>query len=152
MKNYHNLHTLATTVLLLFVSFTVFGQQAVEKTLVKSFNLGGTQTVALDIDAPVQIQESNNNLLRVQMKIRLENGSEALLKSLVRAGRYNLKHEITEEGTYKIFAPDLGMEVKIGGKPLQDQVSFVISKPKNTMLDAPALEANEEAAATASSL
>jgi len=46
----------------------------------------------------------------------------------------------------------LDMEVKIGGKPLQDQVSFVISKPKNTMLDAPALEASEEAAATASSL
>jgi hypothetical protein len=141
------------TVLLLFVSFVLQGQQLAEKTLVKSFNLGGAQTVALNVDAPVEIRESDSDLLRVQMKITIQNGSDALLKSLVRAGRYNLKHELAEDGTYQITAPALNMPVKIGGKPLADQVTLTIIKPRNVVLSTPEAEkATEEVAETSSSL
>lgn len=152
MKTYTTLHTLTMTVLLLFASFTVRGQQTTEKTLVKSFNLGEAQTVALNVDAPVEVRESDNTLLRVQMKISIQNGSNALLKSLVRAGRYNLKHEVSEDGTYELVAPALDMPVKIGGKPLADQVSFLIIKPRNVTFTAPALQKAKETTKVASSL
>ncbi|NBC09344.1 MAG: hypothetical protein GVY26_19315 [Bacteroidetes bacterium] len=152
MRTYTHMHTLTMTILLLFASFTVMGQQIAEKTLVKSFNLGEAQTVSLNVDAPVEVRETDNPLLRVQMKISIKDGSNALLKSLVRAGRYNLKHAINEEGTYELTAPALDMPVKIGGKPLADQVSFVIIKPRKVAFSAPALEQEKEAAQTASSL
>lgn len=124
-----NIYTSTLTILLLFATTTLIGQQ-VEKTLVKSFNLNGMQTVSLNIDAPVEVVDWDQPFLRVQMHIELDRGSEALLKSLVRAGRYNLTAEETED-TYGIVAPNLGREIKIGGHPLNDRISFVIKKPRN---------------------
>lgn len=123
------------TVLLLFASSFVFGQQA-EKTLVKSFNVGAYETVAIQMDAPVEVQTWNNSLLRIQIHISLESGSDALLKSLVQAGRYNLRHRI-EDGKYEIFAPDMDMLVKIGGKPLKDKVSFKVFAPEGVTVVLP---------------
>lgn len=134
MRNFL-LQSLMLTVLLLFVSSMTYGQQ-VEKTLVKSFNLEGNQQVALQMDGPIEVRTWNNNFLRVQMQVTLREGSEALLKSLVQAGRYNLRHEIEEE-TYKVLAPMLAMEVKVGGKPLQDEVSYIVFAPENVIVKVP---------------
>lgn len=134
MRNFIQ-QSLAVTVLLLFVSFITYGQQ-VEKTLVKSFNLQGNQVVALQMDGPIEVRTWNNNFLRVQMQVTLKEGSEALLKSLVQAGRYNLRHEIGND-TYKVLAPQLGLEVKVGGKPLQDTVSYIVFAPENVVVKVP---------------
>ncbi|MCB9264815.1 MAG: hypothetical protein H6558_07315 [Lewinellaceae bacterium] len=134
MRNFR-LQSLTLTVLLLFVSFMGFGQQ-VEKTLVKSFNLQGNQVVALQMDGPIEVTTWNNNFLRVQMQVTLKEGSEALLKSLVQAGRYNLRYEIDEEA-YKVLAPKLDFEVKVGGKPLQDEVSYIVFAPENVIVKVP---------------
>lgn len=122
-------------VLLLFVSYMSYGQQ-VEKTLVRSFNLQGSQVVALRMDGPIEVKTWNNNFLRVQMEISIEEGSEALLKSLVQAGRYNLVYEINDQA-YTVTAPKLGLEVKVGGKPLQDKVSYIIFAPENILVKVP---------------
>ncbi len=150
MKTTNPFYTLTMTALLLFVSFAVQGQQTVEKTLVKSFNLQGAQTVALNVNAPVEIRKYDGDLLRVQLKISLENGSEALLKSLVRAGRYNLRQDAAQEDAYTIVAPDLDLEVKIGGKPLADQVSLVVFHPENVAVQIPQQEEEEVAEASSS--
>ncbi|MCO6480442.1 MAG: hypothetical protein J5I94_27620 [Phaeodactylibacter sp.] len=123
------------TVLLLFVSFITYGQE-VEKTLVKSFNLQGNQIVALQMDGPIVVKTWNNNFLRVQMQVTLKEGSEALLKSLVQAGRYNLRYEIDGEA-YKVLAPQLGLVVKVGGKPLEDTVSYIVYAPENVLVKVP---------------
>ncbi|MCI4650725.1 hypothetical protein [Phaeodactylibacter sp.] len=124
-----NIYNSTLTILLLFATTTLIGQQ-VEKTLVKSFNLGGLQTVSLNVEAPVEVVDWDQPFMRVQMHIELDRGSEALLKSLVRAGRYNLTAD-EAEGTYSIVAPNLGREIKIGGQPLNDRISFVIKKPRS---------------------
>ncbi len=149
MRKKSNYHTTVLTILLMLVAPMLFGQQA-EKTLVKSFNLEGLQTVSLGIDAPVEITEWDQPFLRVQMHIELETGSEALLKSLVRAGRYNLKGQ-TAKDIYTIIAPDLNREVKIGGQLLADRVTFVINKPRHVQFVQPGAptQPNQE---TASSL
>lgn len=126
----NNIYHYILPALLLFVTTSLIGQQVAEKTLVKSFNLGGLQTVSLDVDAPVEVTSWDQPFLRIQMHIELENGSEGLLKSLVRAGRYSLTAE-QKEGVYHIIAPNLDREVKISGQPLSDRVSFVVKKPRN---------------------
>ncbi len=137
------------TVLLLFVSFMTYGQQ-VEKTLVKSFNLQGNQVVALQMDGPIEVKAWNNDFLRVQMQVTLKEGSEALLKSLVQAGRYNLRYEIDGE-SYKILAPQLGLVVKVGSKPLEDSVSYIVYAPENVLVKVPDSK-SAEGAEVASSL
>lgn len=141
------LHALIQAFLLLFVSVFAYGQE-VEKTLVKSFNLQGNQAVMFEVQGPIEVQTWNNNYLRVQIQVSLENGSETLLKSLVQAGRYNLRYEV-KDGTYTIIAPDLGREVKIGGKLIEDKVSFLINAPENVLVKVP--EAKEAGIVEASS-
>lgn len=130
------------TVLLLFVSLFSFGQ-SVEKTLVKSFNLEGHESVSIEMDAPVEVKTWSNSIMRVQIQINLENGTDALLKSLVQAGRYNLRHKVVD-GEYKIYAPAIDMQVKIGGKPLQDQVSFVVYTPEGVTVNQEKTEETQE--------
>ena len=71
--------------------------------------------------------------MRVQMTISQENTSEAILKSLIKAGRYNLKSEAAEDGL-KIVAPNLQREVTIRGKLLEDTVSYVVFAPENVLV------------------
>lgn len=147
MRNFIQ-RSLTLTVLLLFVSFMTYGQQ-VEKTLVKSFNLQGSQTVALQMDGPVEVKTWNNNFLRVQMQVTLKEGSEALLKSLVQGGRYNLRFEMGNDA-YKVLAPKLGFEVKVGGKLLQDEVSYIVFAPENVTVTTPESRRAEGAEASSS--
>ena len=112
------------------VGILSFAQQA-EKTLVKTFNLHGNNVVRLDINGPVEVRTWKNPTMRVQMTISSENGSNALLKSLVQSGRYNLRSTQGEEGLV-INAPAFKREVKLGKTLIQENLSFVIYAPENT--------------------
>ncbi len=103
------------------------GQQA-EKTLVKSFNLKGNQVVLLDLDGNVEVKEWNNELMRVQITVALQNGTEAMLKSLVQAGRYNLDSD-DSTGEYKVLAPGLQRKVTVRGNELAENISYTIFAP-----------------------
>ncbi|NUN99644.1 MAG: hypothetical protein HUU01_03400 [Saprospiraceae bacterium] len=138
-----------TLVLLLFTTTFSFSQ-GVEKVLVKSFNLQGSQAVLLELDAPTEVKTWKNDLLRVQMTITLSNGSESMLKSLIEVGRYNLKSEVID-GKFKVFAPALAKEVKIGGKTLDEHVSIVVFGPEGVQVKL-AGAAAAQAAPTASSM
>lgn len=116
--------------LLLLVGTSLFAQQA-EKTLVKTFNLHGNNVVKLDVNGPVEVRTWNSSTMRVQMTISSENGSNALLKSLVQSGRYNLRSTQGEEGLV-VNAPAFKREVKLGETLIQENLSFVIYAPENT--------------------
>lgn len=118
-----------TTMLLLLIAPLAFGQVA-EKTLVKSFAIAKQQTVVVDVPGNVEVKTWTNDLLRIQMTITLNNGSESILKSLISAGRYNLVAK-ESDGTFLIEAPALGKVVQIGGKPLEDSFSITIFAPEN---------------------
>lgn len=124
------------TALLLLFTITTFAQSSTAKTLVKSFNLQGNELVAINMEAPVKVQTWSNPLMRVQIQIELENGNSALLKSLVQAGRYNLRYKV-EGDQYKVYAPAMDMDVKISGQPLKDHVSFVVFVPEGVAVTLP---------------
>ncbi len=114
--------------LLLIVPFTL--AQSAEKTLVKSFAFEKNETVTLHLPGTVALQTWDSPLLRVQISIVLDNGSEAVLKSLISAGRYNLTTE-NKDGQIFIIAPAMDKTVRIGGKPLEDTVRFLVFAPDN---------------------
>lgn len=111
----------------LFGTTISHGQQA-EKTLVKSFNLKGNQLVLLDLAGNVEVKEWNNELMRIQITVGLENGTEAMLKSLVQAGRYNLDSDDTT-GEFTVLAPGLQRKVTVRGNELLENISYTIFAP-----------------------
>lgn len=126
------LRALTITMLLLLIAPLAFGQAA-QKTLVKSFAVAKGQSIELDVAHPVEIKTWSNDLMRVQVTIQLENGNEAILKSLIGVGRYNFVAQ--QDGTsMTITAPNLDREVKIGGEPLMDDISIVMFVPDNVQV------------------
>ena len=118
--------------LMLGTSTQVLAQQA-EKILVKSFNLHGSQIVFLNLDGPVEVQTWNSDLMRIQMTVAIENGSEAMIKSLLTAGRYNLSAS-EDESNYQINAPGLQRELMLRGNPLVEKITYQVFAPKDVLI------------------
>ncbi len=124
MKKYYTLFAF------LIFSWVIQAQSMTEKTFVKSFNFDNEEEIMLDLAGDVEIQQWSNSLMRVQITIALSNGTEAMLKSLIRAGRYNLQAE-AEDGYTLVQAPNLLRKVTVGGKELQEEISYTVFAPKN---------------------
>ena len=120
------------TVFTLIFAIAISSAQS-EKTLVKSFNLKGMQIVVLDVDGDVEVREWKNKIMRVQLTIAIDRGNESTLKSLVRAGRYNLYSKVNEED-FEIFAPGTKKEIKFGGQSLNENISYIVYAPENVIV------------------
>ena len=127
-----NLKTLNAILLSLLITSMAFGQVA-EKTLVKSFNLKGDKALLLDLKGEVDVQEWSGELVRIQINLSIENGTAAMLKSLIIAGRYNLKGE-SKDGELIVSAPGMLKEVKLRGKKLMEDISYTIFAPSDVMV------------------
>ena len=147
MKNFTHLFIrIALTFLLVPLTLFSFGQQGnnrvmAEKVLVKSFNLHGNDIVSLNLGEPVDVQTWSKNTVRVEMKISLNNGTESTLKSLVQAGKYNLKYQ-EEDGVYVIYGPELRKQYEVGNALLLENVSITVFVPENVLVMLP--EGNDE--------
>ena len=124
---------LLTTTFLLCATGLLLSQTVVEKVLVKSFNLNGSESVDLQLAGNVEVEEWNNDIMRVQMTITAENTSETTIKSLIKAGRYNIKSK-EGENTYMVYVPGIEREIRVKGLPLNDDVSYVVSVPHGTFV------------------
>lgn len=114
------------------VASTSFAQQA-ERTLVKSFNLKGKQTVVMNVDGNVEVKEWNNDIMRIQMSIELTNGTNSMLKSLVQARRYNLV-AVAKGEEMNINMPSMEKKVKISGKELTEKISYTVFAPAHVQV------------------
>jgi len=131
MKSFKAILTTALTFALLC---TLNAQNVAEKTLVKSFNLKGSQVVMLDLDGDIDVQEWNNDIMRIQITIAIPNGNDAMLKSLIRAGRSNLQSKDGEEDAFLVYAPALDREIKLNGNPLKEELTYQIFAPSNVVI------------------
>lgn len=117
----------------LLLATPILHAQGAEKTLVKSFNIEGNQVVELQLDGNVEVQEWNNSIMRIQMSITLPNGSNAMLKSLIQAGRYNLKGKSATQD-YQVSAPNLQKKITVGGQQLNEQLTFLVYAPADVIV------------------
>jgi hypothetical protein len=125
---------LISTLLITACFSTASLAQNTEKVLVKSFNLQGAQEVKLQLNGPVEVKTWDQDILRVQMTISLGNLSESLLKSLIQAGRYNLRAEMNS-GAMQISAPASTKEVRINGTLINEQFSFIVFAPSKVHVE-----------------
>ena len=116
--------------LLLLVTTISYSQSEVEKTLVKSFNLKGNDVVVLDLDGQVEVKEWQNDIMRVQMTINLDEGTSSMLKSLIQVGRYNLESK-DDKDDFVIYAPAMRKEIKVRGKVLKENIVYTVFAPEN---------------------
>ncbi len=122
-------HTFFTTILMIATSISLLNAQNVtEKTLCKSFNLQGKQQLRVEF-ANVEIRTWNEPTARIEMTITCENVSEAMLKSLITAGRYNVLSNADNESLV-LSAPAMQKTVKLNGQDLKENVKYVLNVPK----------------------
>jgi len=117
----------------LTLSFSLIAQNTAEKTLIKSFNLQGNDVVDLDLGTNVEVKQWNASTVRIEMIVSLDNGSETMLKSLIKAGRYNPKSDQTSTG-FKVTMPGLERALMVRGQPLRDNVSYIVSVPSGVLV------------------
>lgn len=133
-KNYSlntaRLYALAAMLLLTMGLFA----QSVEKTFVRSFNIQGAHEVFFAIEAPVEVETWSQNTIRIQMNVSLDRGTESMFRSLVQAGRYNLKGKL-EADQYVVTAPGIEREIRLNGQPLVENYSFTIFVPQGVHID-----------------
>ncbi len=118
-----------TLICFFLTTVLVIAQTNVEKTLVKSFNLKGNTQITLNLEGNIQVKERAGEIMRVQMLIGVA-GSEAMLKSLITAGRYNLVLDETENGL-SVSSPGLERKITVRGESLKETVSYVIYVPED---------------------
>ena len=116
-----------TLICFFLANVLAIAQTNVEKTLVKSFNLKGNTSVTLNLDGDIQVKERAGEIMRVQMLISVA-GSNAMLKSLITAGRYNLVLEESENGLV-VTSPGLARKITIRGESLKENISYVVYVP-----------------------
>ena len=126
------LKKISVSFLFILMAVLLHAQQA-EKTLVKSFNLKGKQVLVLDLDGDIEVRHWKNTILRVEMAIGIENGSNAMLKSLVTAGRYNLR-SVVEDDMLRVYAPGMDRDVKIKGSKLNESITFTVNVPEDVIV------------------
>ncbi|MFQ5445651.1 MAG: hypothetical protein ACE5FF_01850 [Saprospiraceae bacterium] len=113
---------------LLLLPIILFAQHR-EKTFVKSFNLNGNSTVYFDLKGETEVKVWSEGQVRVLMTVQLENGSEAMLISLMKAGRYNIQSGEKDRG-FSIFAPQLDKQVIMrNGQPLHEKITYTVYAP-----------------------
>lgn len=125
----------STLLTFLLLGNVIFAQSS-ERTLVKSFNAENVTELILDLSGPVSIKEREGDLLRIQMKVSLENGHDRLLKSMVAARRFNLE-STNKNGQMVISTPSLDKKITIGGKEIIEVVRYTIQVPKNISVKIP---------------
>ncbi len=109
---------------------TVSIAQQAEKSLVKSFNLQGNQTLVLDLGGQVDVQTWSSKTVRVQMNISLKNRPVTFLKGMISAGRYNLTASQEDNGL-KISSPGMERAVKLRTGELQEHIAYIVYAPED---------------------
>ena len=121
-------------IMAMFIIGTVSAQQSVEKTLIKPVNLKGNTDLDLNLNGKVEVKKWNNDYAQVEIGIKAYGINSTVLKSLVAAGRYNIKVEYNGDKV-QLSTYALAKTIKVRGQELKDQVTFTIFVPEYTVIN-----------------
>jgi len=119
-----NLITL--TIAMIFSVCTAWSQA--ETHIVKSITCADAQNVVFELAGEVDVQEWDEDFIRINANVQVLNTSEVMLKRLVSVGRYNVEKTGTE--TINIQTPNMSNHIIIQGADLEEIVKYEISVPR----------------------
>lgn len=119
-----------TWITLLGIVALTFAQT--QRTLVKTLAVEHTEYEAIfALKGDVEVEEWDNQTIRIVTTITTQNTTENVLKALVAAGRYNYEMTIDEVNqTITIDMPKKDNAIIINGVDLDDQLDYKIYIPK----------------------
>lgn len=119
-------------VLLLTGQFAL--SQSAEKTLVSSVNPNEYKSLGFDLEGEIHVIPWDGNIIKVQTLVSIQNAHEAVLKSLVSAGRYRII-SVEDTGRLTLSSPGLKKKVSMSGVALQESITYQIYVPKTMQVD-----------------
>jgi hypothetical protein len=96
--------------------------QAVEKTMLKSFNLDSKSLVRLELPGAVDVKVWEKSTIQIQITVSLPSGNVAMLNELANVGRYNLSAK-SEGDHLKVISDNLNKIIKIKGQDLKENIT-----------------------------
>jgi hypothetical protein len=103
--------------------------QAVEKTMLKSFNLDGKSQIRLELPGAVDVKVWEKSTIQIQITVSLPSGNIAMLNELANVGRYNLSAKSVGDN-FLITSDNLNKIIKIKGQDLKENITFQVFVPK----------------------
>lgn len=102
------------------------------KTLSKSVDLGTTKTIYILLPGAVEVQEWEEDYLRVTTTLVVENMEENIVKRLIMIGRYSLLSQTDKYGKLMVLKmPNVANFVTVKGVDLSEHYTFAIHVPKD---------------------
>ena len=77
---------------------------------------------------------TNNPIVRIEMEIKADDLSKEVVKHLITKRRFYIKTMVLEDGTAKIYMPNLKIPVYINGRLLSEDISYRILVPENVLV------------------
>jgi hypothetical protein len=111
-----------------FALTSLVAMAQVQKSLIKSFNLSGANTVVLDLKGQVELKTADNSALRLQTDIELKNANINLFQIFLTKKRYDVQANL-KNNEFALTAPDRE-QVRLGSADLQETVSYIVYIPE----------------------
>lgn len=118
-----------TLITLVLFSVSLFSQAT--KSIVQTFNFDNTTTLSTELYGDVTIQKWQNNYVRVEVSVTLENFTQYTLNNLYEAGRYKLLSDYKGSNLH-IYNIPTQYRIKINGSELKEIFSYRVFVPNST--------------------
>jgi len=118
--------------ILLFSTWDASAQ--VQKNMVKSFQYSGAKTITLAVEGEIEVEEWDEQLVRLVTTIDAVNFGEGTLKALTEAGRYTA----TAKDDYSSLILTMlkaQKELTIRGVKIQEKYKFKIFVPRGVTIE-----------------
>lgn len=123
---------ISTTILFLFCVLAT--QAQVQKNIVKSYQHDGAKLVTLAVDGPVEIEEWDEEIVRLVTSIDAINFNASTLKALAEAGRYTASSK-NVDGNFILTMLKAQRELILRGVKIEEKYRFKIFVPRGTTVE-----------------
>jgi hypothetical protein len=120
--------------IIVFFCCVVATQAQVQKNIVKSYQHEGASIVTLAVDGEVEIEEWDEEIVRLVTSIDAVNFNEATLKALTEAGRYTASSK-NVDGNFILTMLKAQKEVTLRGSKIEEKYRFKIFVPRGTTVE-----------------
>ena len=121
------MRTLIILSLLALLPVLTWGQA--QRSVVKAFNPLGQRTLVLDLPGEVAILPAPGDLIQIEAEVRISNTTDAVLKALIHAMRYELSAERDTHALLIRPVRDL-VPVTVRGVVLDESVRYTVYLPE----------------------